>query len=158
MLYCCTGFHNGDCVMFGCRNLLGLFLLFAAPVGFGAEDYASQKVVYHINYSDISRISATFGNINNHIEAVGEDNIDLKVMIHGAALEYLIAAKTDSAKQIALDSLRLQDVQFLICNNTLQAYHLGLEDLYDVAKEDMVQAGLPAIVALQQAGYMYLRP
>jgi intracellular sulfur oxidation DsrE/DsrF family protein len=144
--------------MLGCKNLLWLFLSCAAPIVFGAENYAPQKVVYHINYSDISRIGATFGNINNHIEAVGEDHIDLKVMIHGAALEYFIAAKTDSTKQIALDSLRLQDVQFLICNNTLQGYHLGLEDLYDVAEEDMVQAGLPAMVALQQAGYIYLRP
>lgn len=144
--------------MFGFKKLLWLLLLLATPMVFGAENYAPQKVIYHINYSDISRIGATFGNINNHIEAVGEDHIDLKVMIHGAALDYLIAATTDSAKQIALDSLRLQDVQFLVCNNTLQAYHLGLEDLYDVATEDLVQAGLPAIVALQQAGYMYLRP
>jgi len=30
--------------------------------------------------------------------------------------------------------------------------------LYDVAEEDVVMAGLPAIVALQQQGYIYLRP
>jgi len=79
-------------------------------------------------------------------------------MVHGPALEYFIAASNDQDKQMVLDSLRFQDVQFLICKNTLVSYQLKREDLYEVEKKDLVQAGLPAIVALQQAGYIYLRP
>ena len=58
----------------------------------------------------------------------------------------------DVDKQMALDRLRFQNVQFLICGNTLLAYPVKRQDLYEVAEEDMVQAGLPTIVALQQAG------
>ena len=138
--------------------LIILLALVCAPISAWAQDYSPQKVVYHVNYGEVSRINATFGNINNHIEAVGEDSIDVKVVVHGPALTYFIEAQSNQEKQMALDSLRFQNVQFLICGNTLRAYKLTREALYDVEEEDIVQAGLPAIVALQQAGYIYLRP
>ncbi len=144
--------------MFKHRNYWYLILTFLALEGVWGQDYSPQKVVYHINYGEMSRINATFNNITNHLDAVGEDAIDLKVVVHGAALEYFIEAKNDLDKQITLDSLRFQNVQFLICGNTLLAYQLKRQALYEVAREDMVQAGLPAIVALQQAGYIYVRP
>lgn len=141
-----------------CQKKLLLTLLLFIPIFAWASIYTPQKVVYHINYLQESRINATFNNINNHIEALGEEQIDIKVVIHGPALEYFIAAKNDSNKQITIDSLKLQNVQFLICGNTIAAYRINREDLYEVDAEDVVQAGLPAIVALQQAGYIYVRP
>jgi hypothetical protein len=138
--------------------LLTACLLICLPTAAWAETYAPQKVVYHVNYADESRINATFNNINNHLAAVDEDQLDIKVVIHGPSLEYFISATSDSTKQITLDNLKLRDVQFLICGNTIAAYQLTVGDLYDVAEEDVVMAGLPAIVALQQQGYIYLRP
>ena len=138
--------------------LLTACLLICLPTAAWAETYAPQKVVYHVNYADESRINATFNNINNHLAAVDEDQLDIKVVIHGPSLEYFISATSDSTKQITLDNLKLRDVQFLICGNTIAAYQLTVCDLYDVAEEDVVMAGLPAIVALQQQGYIYLRP
>ncbi len=140
------------------RFLLTACLLLCLPTACWADTYAPQKVVYHINYADESRINSTFTNINNHIEALDEDQLDIKVVIHGPSLEYFISATADSTKQITLDNLKLLDVQFLICGNTIAAYRLTVDDLYDVAEEDVVKAGLPAIVALQQQGYIYLRP
>ena len=141
-------------------NITILFISLALSNLANAEAivYTPQKVVYHVNYKDQSRINATFGNISNHIEALGEDNIEIKVMIHGPALEYFIEASDDDGKQITIDNLRLLDVQFLICGNTLKGYHLSIDDLYDVTNDDVVPAGLPAIVALQQQGYIYVRP
>ena len=138
--------------------LLTACLLICLPTAAWAETYAPQKVVYHVNYADESRINATFNNINNHLAAVDEDQLDIKVVIHGPSLEYFISATSDSTKQITLDNLKLRDVQFLICGNTIAAYQLTVGDLYDVDEEDVVMAGLPAIVALQQQGYIYLRP
>ena len=139
------------------RNLI-MLTGFALTTLAWAEGYAPQKVIYHVNYRDISRIHATFANINNHIEAVGEDSVDIKVMIHGPALEYFISATENNEKQIMLDSIRLRGVQFLICGNTLDGYQLSIDDLYDVAEEDVVQAGIPGIITLQQQGYFYIRP
>ncbi len=137
---------------------ISLLFLGTANTGFAEQTYAPQKVIYHINYSETSRINATFTNISNHIAAVGEENINLKVMIHGAALEYFLTANEDEAKQVRLDTIQLEGAQLLFCGNTLDAYNLGVDDIYGAEKENRVQAGLPAIVALQQQGYIYVRP
>ncbi len=134
-------------------------LIFALSINFAiADTYDSQKVVYHINYKDMSRFSATLANMANHIAAVGEDRIDLKAMVHGEAVEIFMNAMDDDGLQITLDAARFNGVQFIICGNTLTGYDITYEDLYDVSEEDLVQAGLPAIIKLQQQGYFYVRP
>ncbi|RRC97558.1 hypothetical protein EHS89_17130 [Amphritea balenae] len=135
-----------------------LFAILLANTVLAANQYDEQKVLYHVNYHEQSRINETLVNVANHLEALGEDRVDIKVMIHGKAIEYLIAANDDEGKQMQLDSLRMNGVQFLVCGNTLNGYNITLEDLYEVEPEDMVQAGLPAIVDLQQKGYIYVRP
>ncbi len=123
-----------------------------------AGEYLPQKVVYHINYDDNKRISATFTNITNHINELGEDRVKIKAVIHGPAIKYFLDAMKDEAKQTAIDSLRLSDVQFVICGNSLDGFKITREDLYDVEETDVVKAGLPEIVSLQQQGYFYVRP
>lgn len=138
--------------------MLALMLLFTSSPALATFLYPEQKVVYHLNYADTSRISATFTNIENHIQAVGEDRIELRAVVHGPAIEYFIAAKQDSSKQITLDSLRLSGVRFIICGNTLDGYDITHDDLYEVEEKDVVQAGLPEIVRLQQQDFSYVRP
>lgn len=140
------------------RIQLALLALLFSPLLLATETYQQQKVIYHVNYDEPQRISDTFTNVSNHIEAVGEGRIDIKVMMHGKAIEYLMAAAEDEAKQIQLDALRLSGVQFMVCGNTLNGYNITIDDLYEVEPEDRVQAGLPAIVDLQQQGYIYVRP
>lgn len=139
------------------RYLISLLFLLYTSVGL-ASDYEPQKVIYHINYADMTRFGHTLSNMANHINAVGESNIDLKAMVHGEAVEIFMQAKEDNELQISLDSARLNGVQFLICGNTLTGYQITYEDLYDVVEEDVVMAGLPEIVKLQQQGYIYVRP
>ena len=140
-------------------RFLLLISLVALPItSFSDSHYQSQKVVYHMNYHDEGRISETMTNISNHLQSLPEDQIDIKVVVHGKAIEYFVDAKDNQAKQITLDSLRLRDVQFIICGNTLQGYQITKDDLYEVEDEDVVQAGLPEIVHLQQQGYIYVRP
>ncbi len=45
--------------------------------------YAKQKVVYHINYDNPKAQAGALRNIQNHINAVGAENLDLKVVLHG---------------------------------------------------------------------------
>lgn len=135
-----------------------LSCLLLIPLNCLAEQYPFQKVIYHVNYNDKSRINETLVNVSNHLEALGDDNADIKVMVHGKAIEFLMEAAEDDGKQIQLDALRLRGVQFLVCGNTLNGYNITHEELYEVETEDVVQAGLPAIVDLQQKGYIYVRP
>ena len=62
--------------MFSRQILLWLVIPCLASLPSWAQDYEPQKVIYHVNYGEISRIKRTFNNITNHIEAVGEDAID----------------------------------------------------------------------------------
>lgn len=55
-----------------------------------SNGYAKQKVVYHINYADPQQQAGALGNIQNHINAVGKDNLELKVVLHGAGLSLLL--------------------------------------------------------------------
>ncbi len=140
------------------KTLLLITSLLLSTAGHSEPKYNDQKVVYHMNYHEEGRISETMTNISNHIQAVGEEHIEIKVVVHGQAIEYFMNAVNDQAKQITIDSLRLRDVQFIICGNTLDGYKITREDLYDVEEEDVVQAGLPTIIDLQQRGYLYVRP
>jgi len=139
------------------RYIFSLILLLQVSVS-SASDYEPQKVIYHINYADMTRFNNTLSNMANHINAVGEENIDLKAMVHGEAIEIFMQAVGDHELQISLDSARLSGVQFLICGNTLTGYQITNADLYDVSDDDVVMAGLPEIVKLQQLGYIYVRP
>ncbi len=49
-------------------------------------DATRQKVVYHINYDDPKLQTAALRNVQNHINAVGAENLDIKVVLHGNGL------------------------------------------------------------------------
>ena len=53
----------------------------ASPAAVFADGYAKQKVVYHINYDNPKKQAGALRNIQNHINAVGADNLDLKVVL-----------------------------------------------------------------------------
>ncbi len=54
------------------------------------EYYGKQKVVYHINYDNPKQQAGALRNIQNHINAVGAENLDLKVVLHGNGLALLL--------------------------------------------------------------------
>lgn len=136
-----------------------------------AADYAPQKVVYHINYDSPEEQVGALRNIQNHINAVGADNLDIKVVLHGRGLALLLnpealqrlekfkhANATDElAARIA--GLRDQGVVFNVCENTVRGANVNVQsDLYDVDKQDVVSSGVAEIARLQSMGYAYMKP
>ena len=61
------------------------------------------------------------------------------------------------AKAAAFDNLRKRGVKLQVCANTLEAYKLSLETLYNVREADLVQAAVAEFVRLQQQGYSYIK-
>ena len=128
-----------------------------------AEDrYGKQKVVYHINYNggeDDKAYRAAMRNIQNHINAVGKDNIEIKVVLHGNGVNLLKDAVNNQKVQQDVLSLRSQQVKFQVCNNTLKGRKLSYEnDLFEVFKDDIVPSGVAELSRLQQMGYTYIKP
>ena len=126
-----------------------------------AEGYEPQKVVYHINYDGQSGTSyrAAMNNIQNHINAVGAENLEVRVVMHGDGLGLLAAAKADDGLQTRVGGLKAQNVSFHVCANTLRGREISYEDdLYDVWEEDIVPSGVAELSHLQAQGFTYIKP
>ncbi len=141
--------------------------------GFVSADsgYEKQKVVYHINYDNPKAHTGALRNIQNHINAVGAENIDIKVVLHGNGLALLLEpealekltkfkhanANDDMTAKIA--GLKDQGVAFNVCNNTVKGRKVDYTtDLYDVSEEDIVPSGVAEVAKLQAMGYSYIKP
>ncbi|OGI38832.1 MAG: hypothetical protein A2140_04030 [Candidatus Muproteobacteria bacterium RBG_16_62_13] len=125
----------------------------------GALAADKQKAVYHVNGGDAKQHLATLNNIQNHIKAVGKDNLDLRVVMHGNGLDLVKEAKTNKELSSRIDKLKLQGVAFNVCKNTLTGKKLDYKkDLYDVSEKDIVPAGVAELAILQSKGFAYIKP
>jgi intracellular sulfur oxidation DsrE/DsrF family protein len=126
------------------------------------ERYGKQKVVYHINYDGGEADKAYRGalrNIQNHINAVGAENIEIKVVLHGNGVGLLKSAKTNDKLQMDVTNLKTQNVAFNVCNNTLVGRKINYEtDLFEVFQDNIVPSGVAELSRLQQMGYTYIKP
>jgi len=121
--------------------------------------YGKQKVVYHINYKKEKRQFGALRNIQNHINAVGKENLDLRVVMHGGGYTLLQRANTDPNMQSKVVSLKKQGIKFNICANTIRGKKLNYKnDLYDVEQADIVPSGVAELAHLQAKGYRYIKP
>jgi uncharacterized protein len=149
-----TGIILGSFVAF----LLSLNLV--APADAGAR-YGKQKVVYHINYpggKDDKAYKGAMRNIQNHINAVGKDNLDVKVVVHSNGIFLLKKAKEAGKIQSAVANLKSQNVGFSVCANTLKGKKIGQDELYEVFDNDVVPSGVAELSYLQHKGYTYIKP
>ncbi len=144
---------------------------FASSNALASERYGKQKVVYHINYDNPKAQAGGLKNIQNHINAVGAENLDIKVVLHGNGLSLLLDpeslgklkkfkhANADEKMMARVDSLKDQGVDFNVCANTVRGRKVDLEsDLYNVEKSDVVPSGVAEVARLQLLGYAYIKP
>lgn len=138
-----------------CALLIGL----AVGAAWAGDYYGKQKVVYHLNYDDPKQLSGALRNIQNHINAVGAESLDLKVVLHGNGVGLLKLANDDPNFESRILGLKTQDVQFQVCDNTLRGRKIDYEmDLFDVHEEDIVPSGVAELSRLQALGYTYIKP
>lgn len=116
-------------------------------------------MVYHLNSDDVKHHKAFLNNVQNHINAVGKDNLDLRVVMHGPGIRLMQNAKTDEEIRSRIDNLKLQGVSFNVCANTLKGQKVNYKtDMHDVSEKDIVPSGVAEIAILQSKGYAYVKP
>jgi intracellular sulfur oxidation DsrE/DsrF family protein len=131
--------------------------------------YSKQKVVYHINYYGTKQQTAALRNIQNHINAVGKENLDLKVVLHGNGVSLLLEpdglegtkmqeANATDEMQARISGLKNQGISFNICANTLNGRKVDTAYLYDFNEGDIVPSGVAELAHLQAQGYTYIKP
>jgi len=151
-------------------SVLTVFAMLTGVNAMAGERYGKQKVVYHVNYDNPKQQAGALRNIQNHINAVGAENLDLKVVMHGKGLTMLLtpdAAERTKLKQgnasdeiqAKITGLKDQGVGFQVCSNTLKGKKIDYtHDLYDVADADIVPSGVAELARLQAMGYTYIKP
>jgi hypothetical protein len=149
--------------------LAGLFIVCSGALA--NERYGKQKVVYHINYDDPKLQMAALRNIQNHINAVGAENMELRVVLHGNGLSLLLYPESlshlpkfkhaNATEEMAarIDGLKNQGVSFKVCQNTVKGRNVDMaNDLYDADNEDLVPSGVAELSYLQGQGFTYIKP
>ena len=135
------------------------------------QGYTKQKVVYHINYDNPKQQAGALRNIQNHINAVGADNLDLRVVMHGHGVSLVLLpdalaqlpkfrhANANDQMAAKIDGLKQQGVAFKVCANTLKGRKVEMDDhMYDVEKADIVPSGVAELAHLQAQGFTYIKP
>jgi uncharacterized protein len=123
--------------------------------------YADQKVAYHNSGAgpdSTPYFHRLLRNISNHLDAVGDAHVQIKVVSLGEGVVLFQQATTDHSLASEIDTLRARGVQFLICNNTLKGMQLDWHNLYGVKEQDIVPAGVAELARLQGMGYAYIHP
>jgi intracellular sulfur oxidation DsrE/DsrF family protein len=151
--------------------ITAFFLLLGIQTSYADNGYHKQKVVYHVNYDNPKKQAGALRNIQNHINAVGAENLDIKVVLHGHGLSLLVdpdsLSKLPKFKQananekmiVKIDGLKKQGVAFNVCANTVRGRKVDMEnDLHDVDKSDIVPSGVAELAHLQAQGYTYIKP
>ena len=134
-----------------------------------AGEYGFQKIAYHVNYDTAKRQAGALRNIQNHINAVGKDNMDLRIIMHGKGLSMLLLPEeagntklpignATDALSAKIAGLKAQGVSFKVCANTLKGKKITLDQLYDAEKSDIVASGVAELAHLQARGFTYLKP
>lgn len=115
------------------------------------------KVVYHINDTEAQAADA-LRNISNHLEVNPQAKI--VVVTHARGVDFLMKDAKDrngNPYQVRVEQLKLQGVQFDICEITLQRRKLAREQF--IPEATYVPSGVAEIARLQQReGFAYIRP
>ena len=110
------------------------------------------KVVIQLNTADTSAWSSTIGNIKN-LQKLWPNNLVVEVVVHGKALDLLVAAKTHLANEVI--EMSKTNVQFSACENSMRKHHIEKVDLLTIA--NTVPSGVAEVILKQEAGWSYLK-
>lgn len=120
-----------------------------------AQKNVSEKVhhvVIQLNTADTASWSSVLGNIKN-FQKIWPDKVEVEVVVHGKALNFLVASKSHLVEDI--ETLSKKGVQFSACENTMNKYGITKAMLLSSAKT--VPSGVAELILKQEAGWGYLK-
>jgi len=134
----------------------------AAQAGSAKNGYDKQKVVYHIN--NIHTATGGLRNAKNHLNAVGDKNIDMIVVTHSSGAFLLVEGsmgkKNKKGKVYNFNDtvagLANRGVKFQICANTIRGKKINKNRINENA--EIIPSGVAQVAHLQQRGYLYVKP
>lgn len=131
--------------------------------GTAKNGYMKSKVVYHVN--DIHTAMGALRNVKNHLNAVGDENIELIVVTHSSGAFAMVdgsMGKTDKKTgkvynfSDTIASLANRGVKFQICANTIRGKKIDKNKINE--NVEIIPSGVAEVAFLQQKGYVYVKP
>ena len=125
--------------------------------------YDKQKVVYHVN--NIHTATGALRNAKNHLNAVGDENIEMVVVTHSsgafAMVDGAMGKKNKKTGKVynfndTIASLANRGVKFTICANTIRGKKIDKNKINE--NVEIIPSGVAHVAHLQQKGYLYLKP
>lgn len=142
--------------------LMALSFTTTAQAGTAKNGYDKQKVVYHVN--NIHTATGALRNVKNHLNALGDENIEVIVVTHSSGAFALVdgaMGKKDKNGKVynfndTVASLANRGVKFQLCANTIRGKKIDKNKISEYA--EIVPSGVAQVADLQQKGYLYVKP
>ena len=115
-------------------------------------DVKVHNIVVQLNTADTASWSSVIGNIKN-IQKAWPANLNIEVVVHGKAIDFLVKDKTYFTNDIQL--LASQGIKFFACQNTMRKHNITPEMI--IKEAGIVPSGVVEIVLKQEAGWSYLK-
>jgi len=134
-----------------------------AQAGSAKNGYNKQQVVYHVN--NIHTATGALRNVKNHLNALGDENIELIVVTHSSGAFALVdgsmGKKNKKSGKVynfndTVASLANRGVKFQICANTIRGKKIDKNKVSEHA--EIIPSGVAQVADLQQKGYLYVKP
>ena len=136
---------------------------FTAQAGSAKNGYDKQKVVYHVN--NIHTATGALRNAKNHLNAVGDKNVEMVVVTHSsgafALVDGAMGKKSKKSGKVynfndVIAGLANRGVKFQICANTIRGKKIDKNKINENA--EIIPSGVAHVAHLQQKGYLYVKP
>ncbi|MEN9350959.1 MAG: hypothetical protein RL372_1937 [Bacteroidota bacterium] len=110
------------------------------------------KVVIQLNSADTAAWGGVIGNIKN-LSKIWPINLNIEVVVHGRALDFLVAAKSHLVTEV--EQLSKKGIVFNACENTMGKYGITKQML--IPSVFTVPSGVGEVILKQEQGWSYLR-
>ncbi|MGM0516880.1 MAG: DsrE family protein [Pseudomonadota bacterium] len=153
-------------------TILAAMLLAVLLVAPTAQADDTQRVVYHVDFADPTRYSATLTSINNLINDAEQKLLpwDVHLVLVGFGIRFATDDPLEGTPYAAGEALKerrdelkgrlqtlveIRDVKVHLCDVTRKEIDLSEDKLYEGV--DLVGSGVAKIADLQRDGYAYLK-
>ncbi|MCX6331030.1 MAG: DsrE family protein [Bacteroidetes bacterium] len=135
------------------RQIIPIFtILFLSHFCQAQQAAVQHKIVIQLTTADTSAWSSTIGGIKN-IQKVFKTDLQIEVVVHGKALDFLVKDKTFFANEIA--GLTKEGIVFSACENSMRRHNIKKADLLTDAFT--VPSGVVEVILKQEQGWSYLK-
>jgi intracellular sulfur oxidation DsrE/DsrF family protein len=119
--------------------------------------YKTQKVVYHMN--DLNWGYRGLRNMKNHLNALGDENLDAIMVFHSSGGFILVDGKADKKGHTFGDQIQAlanRGVKFRLCANTVRGKKIPKDKIN--LNAEIIPSGVAEVAELQHQGYVYVKP